>query len=117
MSAKKVKNVCTRGFGGYFAADAFYARQPPPVGSPQSCEGGDVRRITWVVEQHDQIKGRVSILRSKVDVGALAQQVLDNVFIAGSRKQRNKHNNRRDWRSGRRSFRSPVDSRLDLFYP
>lgn len=50
--------------------------------------------MTWVVEQHDQIKGRVSVLSSEVDVSALTQQVLDNVFIAGGRKQRNKDKNR-----------------------
>lgn len=50
--------------------------------------------MTWVVEQHDQIKGRVSVLSSEVDVSTLTQQVLDNVFIAGSRKQRNKDKNR-----------------------
>lgn len=50
--------------------------------------------MTWVVEQHDQIKGCVSVLSSEVDVSALTQQVLDNVFIAGSRKQRNKDKNR-----------------------
>lgn len=49
--------------------------------------------MTWVVEQHDQIKGRVSVLSSEVDVSTLTQQVLDNVFIAGSRKQKNKDKN------------------------
>lgn len=50
--------------------------------------------MTWVVEQHDQIKGCVSVLSSQVDVSTLIQQVLDNVFIAASRKQRNKDKNR-----------------------
>lgn len=70
--------------------------------------------MTWVVEQHDQIKGRVSILSSKVDVGALAQQVLDNVFIAGGRKQRNKDNRPMTTTS---FLLLAEDSGLDLSYP
>lgn len=42
---------------------------------------------TWVVQQHNQIKCRVSILSSKVDISPLAQQVLDNVFITGRRRE------------------------------
>lgn len=41
------------------------------------------RGCTWVVEQHNQIKGRVSILGSKVDISPLTQQVLDNVDVTG----------------------------------
>lgn len=52
--------------------------------------GGLWGGLTWVVEQHEQIKGRVAVLGSQVDVGAAAQQELDNVFITGDRKQRDK---------------------------
>lgn len=38
---------------------------------------------TWVVQQHDQIERCVSVLRSKVDISPLTQQVLDNIFISG----------------------------------
>lgn len=71
------------------AVQLMVGRTGPPS-SPQSRRGS----MTWVVEQHDQIKGRVSVLSSEVDVSTLTQQVLDNVFIAGSRKQRNKDKNR-----------------------
>lgn len=42
---------------------------------------------TWVVQQHNQIKGCVSIFSSQVDISPLTQQVLDNVFIAGRRER------------------------------
>lgn len=71
--------------------------------------------MTWVVEQHDQIKGCVSVLGSEVDVSTLTQQVLDNVFIAGGRKQRNKEKNRPMIQSC--FILLPVGSSLDLSYP
>lgn len=36
---------------------------------------------TWVIQQHHQVKGCVSILSSEVDISSLTQQVLDNIFI------------------------------------
>lgn len=71
--------------------------------------------MTWVVEQHDQIKGCVSVLSAEVDVSTLTQQVLDNVFIAGSRKQRNKDKNRLMITSC--FILLTVGSSLDLSYP
>lgn len=71
--------------------------------------------MTWVVEQHDQIKGCVSVLSAEVDVSTLTQQVLDNVFITGSRKQRNKDKNRLMITSC--FILLTVGSSLDLSYP
>lgn len=79
--------------------------------SPQSRRGS----MTWVVEQHDQIKGCVAVLGSEVDVSTLTQQVLDDVFIAGSRKQRNKDKSRLMIMSC--FILLPVGSSLDLPYP
>lgn len=45
-----------------------------------------MRKTTWVTQQHHQIKGCVSVLSSKVDVGSLTQQVFDDVFVAGRRQ-------------------------------
>lgn len=55
------------------------------LGGGVVCEDGV---CTWVVQQHHQIKGCVSIFRPKVDISPLTQQVLDNVFITEKRRRR-----------------------------
>lgn len=43
---------------------------------------------TWVIQQHHQIEGCVSIFSPKIDISPLTQQVLDNVFITEKRRKR-----------------------------
>lgn len=47
----------------------------------------EVKRCTWVIQKHHQIKGRVSILGSEVDVSTLTQQILNDVNIPGTENQ------------------------------
>lgn len=104
MSTKREKRFVSA------AVQLMVSRTGSPS-SPQSRRGS----MTWVVEQHDQIKGGVSVLSSEVDVSTLTQQVLDDVFIAGSRKQRNKDKNRLMIVSC--FILLTVGSSLDLSYP